>query len=517
MTFEPEAGTSPAELPKWTALRTVGLGTFMGSLDTGIMHVVNPTLQQALDRPLGTIQWVSTAYLVALGGLLLAGGSLADLVGRRLPYTLGFAIFTVGSALCGLAVTAEQLIAFRVVQGIGAALLFSSGPAILTQAFPATERGKALGLVGSVVGLGVLLGPPLGGFLCDRVGWRSIFYLNVPIGIVGSIHAWRVLRASAPGTGRWRDFDLSGALCLGAGLVLLLLGLDAAGSRLAAVHATSSGPMSAALAASALLLAAFPFVEARARTPLLRLGLFRSRAFTLAAASTLLAYVAVFAVLFLVPNFLRTLLRATDARIGLLLALLPLAMGGLTPVAGALSDRIGSRLLSSLGMALATCTLLFLAGLGTGTGSAPFGAAFTALGVAMALFQPATSSALLGTVPREHLGVAAGTLATLRSLGMALGIALPVAIFGASFARLCPGVNPTEAAGGGAHPIEFLAAWRTTFLAIAAVSAVGIATSACGGARTGPSKVGSAVEVGAGTRTGGEAGADVGGEPGGAT
>ncbi|HOJ23382.1 MAG TPA: MFS transporter, partial [Armatimonadota bacterium] len=217
---------SPSRLDyKWKALIAVAIGTFMSTLDSSIVNLAMPTLGHEFGVEITTVEWVAMAYMLALAGLLISMGRLSDMVGHKRVYNVGFAIFTLGSLLCALAQGIHALILFRVVQGAGAAMLASNGAAILTAAFPRSERGKAMGLNGTIVGAGLTVGPSLGGLLIHAFGWRSIFTINLPIGVIGILLASRLLRPDSPVANNER-FDLPGALALLSSLTALLLALS---------------------------------------------------------------------------------------------------------------------------------------------------------------------------------------------------------------------------------------------------------------------------------------------------
>jgi len=216
----PDAGRRPRLEYKWKALAAVAIGTFMSTLDSSIVNVAMPTLASEFQVEITTVEWVAMAYMLTVTGLLISLGRLSDMVGRKRIYNLGLLIFTAGSALCALAGGIGVLIAARVVQGVGAAMLAANGAAILTSAFPRTERGQAMGLNGTIVGAGLTVGPSLGGVLIHAFGWRSILTINLPVGLVGLLLATLLLRPDEPCPEQER-FDFAGAL----GLLVCLAGL----------------------------------------------------------------------------------------------------------------------------------------------------------------------------------------------------------------------------------------------------------------------------------------------------
>ncbi|CAG1004006.1 partial Riboflavin transporter RibZ, partial [Methanosarcinales archaeon] len=196
---------------KWKAMGVVWIGIFMATLDGSIVNVALPTLTTFFNTDITTIEWVVMAYLLTITSLLLSLGRISDMVGRKIIFAGGLALFTIGSGLCAISATEGQLILFRVIQGIGAALLMATGVAIVTHAFPPRERGKAMGLIGTVVSIGSMVGPVMGGFLIQRVGWQSIFYINLPVGIIGTVMALKILQKDETNN-KDQTFDIPGGL-----------------------------------------------------------------------------------------------------------------------------------------------------------------------------------------------------------------------------------------------------------------------------------------------------------------
>jgi EmrB/QacA subfamily drug resistance transporter len=338
-------------------------------------------------------------------------------------YLGGFAVFVVASALCGAAADANWLVGMRALQGIGAAMLFANAPAILTKAFPAEQRGRALGAQATFTYLGLTAGPALGGWLAQVFGWRSVFYINVPIGLVGIVLGWRAIDDDRPHANAER-FDYAGAALFTAGLVALLVALDQG-------HAWGwTSPLTLALGTAALaLLAAFVVVEGRRANPMLDLSLFRSRVFSAATVTALFNYICVYSVLFVLP-FLLIQGRGLGTReAGMVLTAQPIVMAIVAPISGALSDRIGSRAPSTIGMFVLALGLFLIARLADGGALPAIAASLAVVGLGIGIFVSPNNSALMGAAPRHRQGIAAGVLATARNVGMVLGIGISGAVF----------------------------------------------------------------------------------------
>ena len=340
---------------KWLILSAVSLGSLMSTLDGSIVNIALPAIQQDFGIDLTTVEWVVIAYLLVLGSLLLPVGRLGEVQTFKRVYLAGFAIFTLASVLCGAAPNAGALVAFRLVQAVGAAMIMAMGPAIITRTFPAGERGRALGLNGMSVSLGLTLGPVLGGILTQAASWRAIFLINVPIGILAIVWAARVLPAETPGAGK--TFDLRGAALSGGALFALLLAL----SEGQAWGWTSPATLGLVVV-SIVLGAAFVMAERASAQPLIDLALFRIRPFTAGLASVVVAFCGIFTATFLLPFLLIQGAGYSPVETGLLLMSVPLSMALVAPLSGAASDRWGPSIPATAGMVLIVLGLLSLTG-----------------------------------------------------------------------------------------------------------------------------------------------------------
>ena len=460
---------------KWTVLFLVSIGVFMATLDSSIVNISLPTIARDFGVPLsGAIEWVIIAYLVATVAVLLTAGRLADMIGRKVVWSMGLIVFTVGSALCGAAQNLAFLIATRAFQGIGGALIMAVSPAMLTNAFPASERGRALGLNAVVVALGVSAGPALGGIITAYFTWRWIFYVNVPIGIIGVIATLVLLTERMhrkPGR-----FDPLGAIALAIGLACLTAALSF-GQELG----WFSLPILTALIISVISLALLPFVESRVSNPIISRSLLNNRVFSLSLLSLILNFMSLFAVSFMLPFYLEQLRHFPTQVSGLLLTPLPLTIAVLAPFAGRLSDRIGSRWLAPAGMAIACTGLILLTTLNQSSSTWEIIWHLVIIGVGQAIFQSPNNSTLLGSAPRELQGSASGFLATGRTLGQSVSVALAGAVFvatGGATAGLALAAQSQQPDPNIAMWQQtFVHSFQTTFLVCGVVAAIGIFTS----------------------------------------
>lgn len=395
----------------------------MSALDGSIVNTLLPVISSDLHATVAGIEWVSTVYLLVVSSLLLGFGRAGDIYGNKKMYVAGFIVFVAGSALCGLAPTARALVALRSVQAIGAAMLFANAPAILTKSFAPQQRGRALGALGTFTYLGLTVGPSLGGWLSGTFGWRSVFYINVPVGAVAiSLALWFIAHDKPEGTKE--PFDFKGAILFMIGLVALLAALN---------EGHAMGWMDARILemffASIVVFAAFVYVELRTKSPMLDLSLFQGLVFSSTTLSALLNYSSVFCVLFALPFLLIQGRGLTPQHAGLILTAQPIVMAVMAPISGTLSDKIGSRIPATLGMLILTAGILLLAATIQMSGELAVAASLGVIGLGVGLFVSPNNSALMGAAPRQRQGIAAGVLATARNLGMVLGIGLSGAVF----------------------------------------------------------------------------------------
>ncbi|WP_229755364.1 MFS transporter [Hymenobacter cavernae] len=421
----PETPASPpTSAPnKWMVLGTLAFGTFMATLDSSIVNIALPTIRRELQAG-DSVEWIVLSYLLATTSTLLIMGKLSDLVGRRQLYITGFAVFVGGSLLCGLAWNNWSLVCFRVIQGLGASMIFAIAPAIISDTFIPQERGRALGLIGTIVAAGSSAGPVIGGLLLGRFGWSSIFFVNVPIGLIGIWRAWTVLPPSTKQPNQ--AFDLVGAGLFLVGVVTLLVGLDFGPEP----QYGWDHPLVLGLVGSGVvLLAAFLFWEARVKEPMLRLELFRVYPYTAAIFAALLGFVASGANLFIIPFFLQQLLHFTPQRAGIVLLAGPLTLSMVAPLGGYLSDKINARWISTSGLLLAAFGYFMFSRLQPDWGWQNVVWRSALISAGFGLFQSPNSSSALNAAPLAQRGVASSLLAFMRNLGFVVGIAVAAAVW----------------------------------------------------------------------------------------
>jgi EmrB/QacA subfamily drug resistance transporter len=450
------------------------IGAFMTPLDGSIVIIAIPSIASSINLSLESAVWIPLAYLLFLTVLLITVGRLADLKGRRDFYALGFVIFTAGSVLCGLSATDLQLIIFRAMQGVGAAFVLANSAAIVTDSFPSQERGKALGINTMAVYIGLTSGPIIGGVLVQNYGWRSIFFVNVPIGIlVVTLTMLKLKETAAKQSGS--GFDLAGATTLSIALASLLVIFTLGGT-----YGWTSAPTIALLVLGSTLFALFLYVESRvARHPTFDLSLFtRNRLFAAANTTALLIYVAVNGVTLMISIFLQNVQGLDPQTTGFYLIAQSVTMALLSPLSGWLSDKVGSRLLASPGMLLVSVGLYLFSQLNAESSALEVISRLALVGLGFGLFSSPNTSAVMGSVKPAKLGVAAGTLGTMRFMGQSIGLALLGTVMTATLPpqamlAVFAGISTQSTVAIG----EFVQGMRDFFLIAAAIGVVGTVTS----------------------------------------
>ena len=454
-----QAGASRARSGEQTnVLLATCIASFLPPFMGSSLNLAIPAIGTEFGSSAVVVNWVVTSYLVASAAFLLPFGRLGDITGRTRVFLAGMLIHVVFSLASGLADSAATLIAFRLLQGVGGAMGFATGVAILTGAFTSEERGKVLGINTAAVYTGLSLGPVVGGVLTQHLGWRTIFFANAALGLLAVVvtalkikHEWR----GSPG----ESFDASGALLYTASLASLVGGISAFKTYPAARWAVAVGVFG---------VAAFVVRELSAAHPILDLSLFRNVVFAFSNVAALINYSATFAVTFLLSLYLQTVRGLDPQTSGLILLAQPVLMALLSPLAGRLSDRIEPRLVSSLGMIFTGLALAAFARLGPGTPLGLVVAELVTLGVGFALFSSPNTNAVMSSVVRRHYGVGAATLGTMRLVGQALSMAFVALTFAHFMGRAA--ITPANA------PL-LLASSRVAFAFFAVLCALGTVAS----------------------------------------
>jgi EmrB/QacA subfamily drug resistance transporter len=439
----------------WTLI-LASIGAFLVSLDVVIVATALPVIRTDLGASLSDLEWTINAYNLVFACLMLTGSALGDRFGRRRMYILGLIVFAGASAAAALSTTATELIMFRVVQGAGAAVLLPLSLTLISDAFPVEKRGVAIGIWGGVAGLGVAMGPVIGGVIVENVDWSWIFWFNVPVALATAVLSSVRLRESH---GPRPQLDILGLVLVGAGMFALTS---------APVRAPDIGwadsEVIGALIVGVLLIAAFVVWEGRARYPMVPLAYFRSRGFTTANVVIFFQYISLIGSLFFITQLFEIGLGYSPLDTGVRLLVWMATPMFVAPIAGGLADKFGNKPFMVLGMLLQTVglgwlTLVVETGVSYGTLVAPLIVA----GIGISMCFPTTSNAVVGSVPLEDAGVASGTNTSLREVGGVFGIAILAATFAAngsynSPASFIDGVKPALAVAALVPIIGLLAA-----------------------------------------------------------
>jgi EmrB/QacA subfamily drug resistance transporter len=414
---------------KWIALSVTTIGALMASIDGTIVILALPDMMVKLHADLVEMVWVIMGYILISTAFLLTFGRVADMFGRVRMYNLGFVVFTVGSLLCGLSQNAIQLILFRLVQGAGGAMMVVNSLAILTEVFPPYERGRALGINGVTFSIGGVLGPILGGLILTLADWRWIFFINVPIGIIGAVWGYRTLHEmSKRKTGE--KFDLVGAAVFSLGLTALLFALT-----LGIDLSWTSAPIMGLFVFFLIMLMIFFWWEKRAISPVLDLVLFKNRVYDFSVLAAMLQALGMFAVSFLIVFYMQGVLGYDALKAALLLIPLPIVGSIVAPLSGVISDRIGARIPASIGLLIQGAALCWFTRLVPATPYWQIAVGLAFMGLGGGMFFPPNTRAAMNASPSQRLGVASAALALLRQTGMVTSFALSLAVAAGSLPR----------------------------------------------------------------------------------
>jgi EmrB/QacA subfamily drug resistance transporter len=457
------------------ALINVCLGQFMSALDSRSVNVALPSLSVHFDVSLAVVQWIPLAYQLTIVGLVLSMARLGDKLGRKKIYTLGFVLLGAGSAACGLSAELWQIIVFRVIEAIGGALVLANGRAIASALYAREGRGRALGMMSMSFHLGFITGPSVGGFLLDTVGWRWIFFMNLPVAAAASYMAWKILPETVTDK-REFSIDFMGTITLLLTVVPLVVGLQ---------QIAKDGFGSAALAAVAIALVSFCLLlhcERKNPAPLLDLSLFRIRLLTAAILSHFFVSLSHTSTFFLLPFYLQGILRYSPTQVGLTIIFFSLVIVVLAPVGGWLADRLGSRMLCTVGSLLTALSMAGFARLGADSGRIEVMAPLMLLGLGWALFQSPNLSGMFNAVEARYTGAVSGLSLTSANIANAMGVAVGSVLFlrWLNFYGMESSSVPLYTEWANAPEI-FIRAFQSSWTVIAALAAIAIVTSAMRG------------------------------------
>lgn len=459
---------------KWLALAAVGSGTFMSTIDSSIVNISLNTIQRTFNVTLGQVEWTVLAYILGIVCLLPSMGRLGDMIGRRRVFVTGMVVFTVASTLCGISWDLPSLVVFRVMQAIGAAMIQSMGVALLVQAFPSSERGLALGYNGTITAIGIASGPVLGGIIIGTLGWRYIFFVNIPICIIAlAISLWALEDDNKRAE---HQFDITGAAILGASLMAILFALTDG------QHVGFMQPHVLGLVVLGTIgLIVFVWWEQRTPEPMIQIPFFRNQTFSLGLLIAAFGSMSIQFNFILLPFFMQNVLHFSAQKTGLMMMFSPIAISLTSSISGRLSDRFGSRWITAIGMGLLGIGLFNVSTLTPESTVFDILIRVVFIGAGFGTFQSPNTSSVLGSLPKERSGIANGILSVIRSIGQVGGVTVAGAVWSSQVAHLSGHefVDITQA------PVDILAqGFQTTLFVAACIAWLGIIPAVMRGRRT---------------------------------
>jgi len=409
-----------------SALFVASITSFTGPFVISSVNVALPAIQKEFNADAVQLSWIATALLLAVAVTLVPAGRIADIHGRKKIFTWGLFLYTLASLLAAFAGSVEMLIFFRVFQGVGSAMFLTTGMAIITSIFPPKKRGKAIGIYVSAVYIGLSVGPFVGGILTQNVGWRSLFIIVVPLGVLSILITLKYLK------GEWADakgepLDVAGSFLYGIAILAWVYGASLLPSKTAMYL----------MLAGTLCMAVFVWQELRVRYPVVEVRLFtRNKLFTFSSLAAMIHYAATFAITFLISLYLQYIKGLSPQTAGMIIVAQPIMMATFSPLAGKWSDRIEPRKIASFGMGLTALGLFLFTWIGNDTGLVYITSTLLLLGFGFALFSSPNMNAIMSSVEKRYLGIASGTVATMRLIGQMGSMAIVMVMFAVIIGRV---------------------------------------------------------------------------------
>lgn len=411
------------QLHRYRIFAVGALGTFMATFDSSILNVALPSIASDLNASVDVVAWVALSYTLTMVSLLMAFGAWTKSRGYAFAYKFGYVFFIIGSLGCALSSDIYQLISGRVLQAIGTAMFSAVGAGMVTDVFDPADRGKGMGMMMMMVSGGFLVGPPVGGLMLSIWPWQSLFYMNIPIGIIGLFLISKYFRQLEKPKVQ-QKVPVAGSIAIGLTLVCGMLAIRFVGDNaLTDVRVWGTGLV------SLLALIAFIRLETNPNSALIGLSILRNRQFRASVISMVAGFVATSGVLILVPFYLERIMHLEPKVVGLFLIILPILMFVMGPLSGRLSDKIGFRFLTSAGILTIAAGLFLLSGLEVDSTKTDMVIALIVVGLGIGIFNTPNASALMGSVDESQRAVTSGIMATTRNIGMTLGIALATSLF----------------------------------------------------------------------------------------
>ena len=448
---------------EWAILLVVLPMTFMTTLDSSIVNVALPTMARELGTSMAGIEWIVTSYLITICALILLFGRFGDIIGKSRVFRFGIAVFTIGSLLCGLSNSLIMLIISRIIQAIGAAAAMATNQGIITETFPPSERGRALGMTGTAVALGTMVGPTLGGLIVSVAPWEYIFLINIPIGIIVYISVLKTLNFKK--VENKIPFDSKGTILFIISIILLFCSINF-GQSVGFTNPIIVG----AFIVSIILLIIFVKVEEKIKSPMLDIDIFKNKLFSLSIFCGFTSFVSIGAMNIILPFYLQDVLKLSPSFAGLMMTVSPIVLAIVAPLSGYLSDKIGSEKISALGLSIMTLGLFSLAIFKENTPLVLVAILIGSVSLGSGMFQSPNNSLIMSTVDKSKLGIAGSINGLIRNLGITTGIALSTSILYSIMSGKA-GYKVSGYIEGRAD--IFIFAMRFVFIGIAAICLVG--------------------------------------------
>lgn len=442
-------------------LYTVMIGAFLSMFDSGVVNVGLPVISSQLKIGIDSAQWITSIYLLIMSALLPILGTLADNFGRRKIYNMGFLVISIFTLLCGFSINFYMLILMRILQAVGGAMVMANGLAIVTENYPPSERGKNIGVLATVMAIGSIAGPPLGGIIIGILGWRSVFYLTFVVSILGFIASYYSIPADKKEKNKDFKFDYLGSSLLIITIVSFIYGFSNINKM-----GLSNPIIYSSLLVFLISCIIFIFWEKKVNQPVVHLSLFKDWVFTSSIIASLISFLTMYSPTVLMPFYYQKVLGISTQQSGLYMMAFPIAMAIISPFSGALSDKIGAVVLTSTGLVINGIALILLANISINTPIYLVLFYMFLMGLSLGLFQSPNNSCIMGSVPKNKLGAANGITQLVKNLGMVIGIAFSVALFTAFFGKGTENYN-----------IRFLQSTRNVYYIAAVLSFVGAVIS----------------------------------------
>lgn len=448
---------------EWAILLTVLPMTFMTTLDSSIVNVALPTMAKELNTSMAEIEWVVTSYLIVICATILLFGKLGDILGKTRIFKFGIGVFTIGSLLCGFSNTLFMLILSRIVQAIGAGAAMATNQGIITETFPPNERGRALGMTGTAVALGTMVGPTLGGLIVSIAPWEYIFLINIPIGILVYIAVIKIL----PFKKKASDFkiDVKGSILFMISITLLFTSINF-GQSLGVTNMF----IVMSFIISLILFAIFIRVEKNSDNPMLDIKIFKNRLFSLSIFCGFTSFISIGAVNIILPFYYQDVLSLSPSAAGLMMTVSPIILAVVAPLSGYLSDKMGSEKISALGLSILSIGIISLVLFNVNTPLIVVGILVGLLSLGSGIFQSPNNSLIMSTVEKNELGIAGSINGLVRNLGTTTGIALSTSIL---YSRMSSKLRYKVSGYVDGRADVFVYAMRFVFIGIGVICLIG--------------------------------------------